>query len=41
MHHDKLNQGKVIIFEIFDYGEIVDGVPVCYDNNNEYFIPEL
>ena len=32
---------KGIILDLFDDGEIVDGVPVWYDNNNEYFIPEL
>ena len=41
MQPDNWNPGKGIILEMFDDGEIVDGVPVCYDNNNEYFIPEL
>ena len=41
MQPDNWNPGKGIILEMFDDGEIVDGVPVWYDNNNEYFIPEL
>ena len=41
MEPDNWNPGKGIILEMFDDGEIVDGVPVWYDNNNEYFIPEL
>ena len=29
-----------LLFEYFDDGEIVDDVPVWYDDANEYFIPE-
>ena len=29
-----------VLFDYFDDGEVIDGVPVWYDDNNEYFIPE-
>lgn len=32
---------EVTLFEYYDDGEIVDGVPVWYDGNNMYHIPEI
>lgn len=32
---------EVTLFEYYDDGEIVDGVPVWYDGGNMYHIPEM